>query len=493
MLALAGLLLLGFLEPAAAAPLQDARVPIDSTSYTARDAVKLAPGRIMSQVTSMANPKQRYAVYLPSNYRTDRTWPLLILLDPRGRALIPLEEAQEVAERLGWMVLSSYGSRSDVPVDPNADVVNAMISDAEDLLALDRKRLYLSGFSGTARVNWLFAQRLKGHVAGLIAFGAGFPGDFAPSYRPDGETPSLAFFGGVGNTDFNFDEMRRVDSTLDAANFPHRMAYYGGPHRWGPTEVMTEGVEYMELQAMRTGLRSVDSAWVDASYQKDLARAQAIQDSVPYEAYLRYRSIVADYRGLRETPEAATSVARLKDNGAVKKMGHRLDKISAWQKNYTDRLAAFLGVYRTAPIEPLSKSVSRLELRNLMRQATDSSDPLEMQSAIRALAHVMSYTAFYEPEEYFTRQDPSRALAVLSIAAVVEPEDPYVCYSRARALTLLGRPSEAVTALACITHATWASAERLEQDPHFAPLKDEPGFKALLARLRVRVPADSIM
>ncbi|HWA15508.1 MAG TPA: hypothetical protein VG817_03690 [Gemmatimonadales bacterium] len=492
MLVLLGLLL-GATRAALVPEPQNVPVPIDSTPRTAREAVALAPGRIVSRVTSMANPKQQYAVYLPSGYRTDRTWPLLILMDPRGRALIPLEEAQEVAERLGWMVLSSYGSRSDVAVDPNADAVNAMISDAEDLLALNRQRLYLSGFSGTARVNWIFGYRLKGYVAGLIGFGAGFPGDFQFSYRPEGTRPPLVFFGGVGNTDFNFDEMRRVDSTLDAVNLPHRIAYYDGPHRWGPTAAMVEGIEYMELQAMRFGLRSVDSAWVTANYQTDLARAAAIRDSVPYEALLRYRAIVADYKGLRETPEASAAVDQLKDNPAARKTGSRLARIGAWQKAYTDKLAAFLGEYRTAPIEPLSKSLARLEIRTLMRQAADSSDPLEMQSAQRALAHVMSYTAFYEPEDYFARQDPSRALALLSIAAVVEPTDPYVCYSRAKALTLLARPAEAVTALDCIAEARWASAERLERDPSFAPLKDEPGFKALLARLRVRVPADSIM
>jgi predicted esterase len=491
MLALLGLLL-GAASPAPASQ-QDLQVPIDSARYSAREAVKLAPGRIVSQVTSMANPKQQYAVYLPSNYRTDRTWPLLILMDPRGRALIPLEEAQEVAERLGWMVLSSYGSRSDVAVDPNADAVNAMISDAEDLLALNRQRIYLSGFSGTARVNWIFGYRLKGYVAGLIGFGAGFPGDFILSYRPDGTKPPLAFFGGVGNTDFNFDEMRRVDSTLDAVNLPHRIAYYDGPHRWGPQPAMVEGIEYMELQAMRFGLRAIDTAWVGVNYQKDLARAAAIRDSVPYEAMIRYKAIVEDYKGVRETPEAVLALTQLKDDGAVKKMARQLNKIGAWQKAYTDKLALFLGEYRTAPIEPLSRSLSRLEIKNLMRQAADSSDPLEQQSAERALAHVMSYTAFYEPEDYFARQDPSRALALLSIAAVVEPNDPYVCYSRAKALTMLARPAEAVSALDCIAHATWASAERLERDPSFAPLKDEPGFKALLARLRVRMPADSIM
>lgn len=490
------LLLLGLLAGATLEPAVQQNTPvvaIDSTPYSVREAVRLSAGRIMSQVTSVANPRQRYAIYLPADYRADRTYPLLILMDPRGRALLPLEEAQEVAERLGWMVLSSYGTRSDVAVDPNADALNAMISDAEDFLGLDRRRIYLSGFSGTARVNWIFGYRLKGHVAGLIGFGAGFPGEFILSHRPDGTEPPLVFFGGVGSTDFNFDEMRKMDSTLDEVNLPHRIAYYGGPHAWGPTEVVTEAVEWMELQAMRFGLRSMDSGYVDANYRRDLARAAAARDKDPYAGWVRFQSIVADYKGVHETSEAETAVARLKDDAAVKRTARQLVKIAAFQKAYVEKLALFLGEFRDGPTPPLSKSLSHLEIRNLIRQAADSSDLLEMYSAERALSHVMSYTAFYEPDDYFTRQDPARALAILNIAAAVDPKDPYVCYSKARALTLLGRPGEAVSALDCLSHATWASAERLEKDPHFIPLKDEPGFKALLAKLRVRTPADSIM
>lgn len=493
MIALASLFLLA---SATATPDQSPVPGIDSTTHTAREAVQLARGRIVSQVTSAANPKQRYAVYLPSNYRTDRTWPLLILLDPRGRALLPMEEAWDVADRLGYMVISSYGSRSDVPsaVDPNAEALNAIISDAEDLLALDRHRLYLAGFSGTARLSWMFGYQLRGYVAGVLGFGAGFPGDFELTHRPDSEKPPLVFFGGAGTRDFNFDELRRVDSTLNDVNLPHRIAWYEGPHRWAPTEIMVEGLEWMELQAMRFGLRSVDSAYVMANYQRDLKRAEFDRPAEPYRAYLRYRSIVADYKGLRETAEAAAAVNEMKGMAVIRQTTRQLARIGAWQKAYTDRLGEFLGDFRKAdPNAPLHKALDRLQIADLMKRAADSTDLLEALSAQRALSHVMIYTSFYEPDDYMRANDPARALAILGIAAAVRPNDPGICYSRAKALTLLKRPAEAIDALDCITRATWASAERLETDPELAALRSEPGFKALLARLRMRAPADSVM
>ena len=73
----------------------------------------LPPGRIVTRLTSVSDLSEQYAVYLPSRYRTDRSWPVLVLLDPRGRALLPMERVREVAERLGYIVLSSWNSRSD--------------------------------------------------------------------------------------------------------------------------------------------------------------------------------------------------------------------------------------------------------------------------------------------------------------------------------------------------------------------------------------------
>ena len=100
---------------AEAAPLPSATIP------------RYPRGEVVERVESRSDRQQHYAVYLPSRYSPARRWPLLLLMDPRGQALIPLALVQESAERLGYIVLSSYNSRSDEPVDPNRDALNAML------------------------------------------------------------------------------------------------------------------------------------------------------------------------------------------------------------------------------------------------------------------------------------------------------------------------------------------------------------------------------
>jgi hypothetical protein len=81
---------------------------------------------------------QRYALYLPSRYRPDTRWPVLILMDPRGRALVPLRRVVEPAERHGYVVLSSHNTLSDGPPEPNFRAMTAMLTDLVERYAVDR-------------------------------------------------------------------------------------------------------------------------------------------------------------------------------------------------------------------------------------------------------------------------------------------------------------------------------------------------------------------
>ena len=84
-------------------------------------------GRVVRRMVSRADTSQRYALYLPSAITRDRRWPVLFLLDPRGRALVPMQRFRAAAERLGYIVISSYNTLSDGPAQPNYAAMTAMI------------------------------------------------------------------------------------------------------------------------------------------------------------------------------------------------------------------------------------------------------------------------------------------------------------------------------------------------------------------------------
>jgi predicted esterase len=159
-------------------------------------AAALAPGEVTEKISCRDKPGQSYALSLPSAYTPEKLWPVLYMLDARGRALLPIERFRAAAEEFGWILVSSYNSRSDTKEDPNLPALQAMWNDTHERLALDPRRAYATGFSGGARAAVamaLFAPKL---FAGVIGCGAGFADESAPAK----DVPFL-YFGTVGDRD----------------------------------------------------------------------------------------------------------------------------------------------------------------------------------------------------------------------------------------------------------------------------------------------------
>lgn len=105
---------------------------------------QLVSGRVVERLTSVSDSAQTFALYLPPAYDTGWFWPALLVMVPRGRGMLGLERFQEAAGWLGWIVLSSYDTLSDGPLQPNVDAVNAMLASAQARLAVDPSRVHVN-------------------------------------------------------------------------------------------------------------------------------------------------------------------------------------------------------------------------------------------------------------------------------------------------------------------------------------------------------------
>src|SRR5262249_1206939 len=102
-------------------------------------------GLFFARIAARSDSAQTYAMVLPADYSPPRKSPLLLVLDPRGRALVPLAKFGPPAARAGFVTMSSYNSESDGPIQPNIDAINAMLADAGRALSIDQTRVYLAG------------------------------------------------------------------------------------------------------------------------------------------------------------------------------------------------------------------------------------------------------------------------------------------------------------------------------------------------------------
>ena len=460
-----------------------APAPEAAASAQAPDAaaVPLQPGQTVERIACGTDPSQTYALYLPTAYTTQKTWPVLIVMDPRGRAQVAMDLFRDPAEKLGWVVASSWDTMSDGDWEINEKALRAMLPDVQRRIALDPKRLYLAGFSGTARVAWSFGYRIRG-VAGLIGIGGALPFPFAE--LKDGP---FAFFGATGTTDFNYEEMRTLDRALDKTNIPHRTTWFEGGHQWCPPDVCAEAMSWLELMAMKRGLKIADPAWLDAEFNARIARAKEKETAgAAYEAWALYEGIRTDFEGTPATAnvkQAGERAAALGGSEQVKDAVKKAEHYGRAQATYERTLGDFLAAYKKGAPPPLSRSMSQLQIRPLMKRAAGTDDPADALAAQRLLELVFSSTAFYEPRDYMTAGDPARALAMLQVADVIKPKSPQVCWGIAKAQTRLGRIDEALDALECVIDSGAADPARIESEESLAPLRANPRYKTLLDRL----------
>jgi hypothetical protein len=285
------------------------RTPVLLASALLHASVVLAQdlprGQVVDEVKCAGDPTQSYALYLPSNYSADRSWSLLIAFHPaaRGRAMVDTYRA--AAETYGYIVAGSNNSRNGSWA-VSAASLHAMSADLGQRFSIDANRLYMTGMSGGARVALQVALDSK-IVAGVIASSAGYPDS-----KPRKSVPFVVF-GTAGTEDFNYLELRMLDRGLTT---PHRLAIFEGGHTLPPEPVALGAIEWLELQAMKSGRKSRDEALIDRLFDK---RQRAIAAaSGPAEIVHLLKDLVDDFGGLRDVSAATARAADFSKQKDVK-------------------------------------------------------------------------------------------------------------------------------------------------------------------------------
>lgn len=332
---------------------------------------------LMSATLVAQAPQASYALFVPSQYRADRAWPLLLAFHPgaRGQAFVDLY--REAAEDYGYLVAASNVSRNG-PWAPSLQAATEMTQDVGTRYSIDPTRVYTTGFSGGARVAMQLALQ-SAQVAGVIASGAGFP---------DAKVRSKVGFdvvATVGLDDFNYAELRALDRGMSS---PHRVFYFDGGHTLPPSSVARHALEWLELRAMVRGLRPRDEATIERWWQARLAVAEARQG--PEAIATGLAELAEDFAPLRDTRVTAARAKQMLQSSEVRRaLARERDRESAETRQLMEivMLEAGLGTDET-------RTRSLLELRRVLtdlhRRATAVAESPERRSARRVLLAITS-------------------------------------------------------------------------------------------------------
>ena len=430
-------------------------------------------GALSERIACREDPKQGYAVYLPSAYVATRTWPVVYFLDARGRARLPLERFRAAADELGWVLVSSFNSRSDTQDDPNTPALRAMWKDTHERLAIDDRRVYLSGFSGGARASVGLAIQAPTAIAGVIGCGAELADDDAPI-----RSVSFPYFGTVGDRDFNYYEMRALERRLADAKAAFRIGYFEGGHDWPPAGLAREALVFLEVRGTRAGVWPKDEPRAGKLFREDAERARSLEASGRLDAALvRWSDAARDFDGLTDVSEARSQAARLEKSDEARRQDREARKRDDRDRATLRRMSEKISQAFAAPELP-GASILAAELGvPALRQRAGSADAAERMSAQRILANLRVQTSFYLPERFLERKDLPRARLALGVAGAIDPDDPNIDYDLACASARSGDAALALKDLDRALGKGFHNFDLLETDQDFARIRDDPRFR----------------
>jgi len=428
---------------------------------------KLEAGKLIERVVTAANPEQSYALYLPSNYSPDRSWPVVFAFDPGAQGKIPVDQMKDAAERYGYIVLGSNNSRNG-PWKPESEAADAMLQDAQKRFAVDLKRIYFAGFSGGARVASQLAQLCK-CAAGVLLSGAGF----SQHSQPLRET-SFPVFSAVGLLDFNYSEVIPLQDKLEKAGYPHWLCAFNGQHQWAPPEVMDEALAWFRIQAMRNNREPPDEAFVTAKLKEMVSIAEKQDASgVSLSAWRLYKQIASAYEGVADVARFKVKAEELARTKAVQDALKRERNDFADQESLSSQILGTLQTKenierpRSEGGANATQQVHELRLRSETEKETDKAIVLK-----RALAGVF-VGAIEAGNDVLDKKDYRNASRYFSIAAEGRPDAEWPLRQLAIAQALDKDRKASMETLKRVK----AKANNAEEFMHW--LQTEPAFQEL--------------
>ena len=312
-----------------------------------------------------------YALYLPRGYRPDRAWPLLLGFHYSGDGVAIVERYRAAAERYGYIVAASNDSRNGSWA-ASTKLAQAMTDDVMARVSFDRTRIYLTGLSGGSRLALQIASENKA-IAGVIASSAGYL-DLQPR-------ASLRFpvFATVGRLDFNYTEMRRM---ADALKSPHRLAVFEGGHVLPPDDVAMQAIEWLELQAMASGLRPRDEGLIDGLWTQATAAIHAAGETALSVRLIQ--ETIQDFRLFRNAAPLEATLATLEKIKSVKSAMDTQRRIDRAEADLLDAIV----MYEVGLADPVSRDDNLAALRSIvsdLRRRGAGAPSIDRDMALRVL------------------------------------------------------------------------------------------------------------
>ncbi|WP_076456062.1 alpha/beta hydrolase [Zobellia uliginosa] len=271
--------------------------------------IKLKKGVVIDSIAVNDTIAETFALYLPKSFELSKPWPVIFVFDMNGRGRQALAMFSEAAEEQGYVLAASNNISDTLSISKNIVTASRMFSTVNAMLPIHKDRVYTGGFDVGGRFSSLVPTFVKG-VDGVVACGASIANvEVLTSRNP------FHFIGIVGDEDFRYPQMLKVEKILNRLKFPNQLLVFDGGHEWPDGKELSAALKMLTLVAMAKGNVEKDQAFIDENYVSDFVKVNRLytanrplladnlleEMTELYQPYLALDSIKASRKILRKS------------------------------------------------------------------------------------------------------------------------------------------------------------------------------------------------
>jgi poly(3-hydroxybutyrate) depolymerase len=416
-------------------------------------------------IKCIADTTVSYALFLPPSYSKDKPSPLLILFDSHGDGLLPVNLFSAEAAKSGFIIAGSNNSKNGMPMEQTTAFYRTMLADLSSRLNLNKKAVYLCGFSGGSRVAGA-AAITEGGVAGVVGCGAGLPNI---NQKP---VSAFSYLAVVGNQDFNFTEMQQLDESLDQAGYQHHLLVFDGIHQWPPKETIPDIFTWLRFDAMRQQAIPDNRAEINSFIEKNDKMAVDFEKAAkPAQQQEIYSKMMHYLQGLTDVAPLQAEINRL---GSEK-------EVIAFHEKQKQLLQTEQELQRKYAPEIQQKEVAwwTAEAKNLHSLSEKTENP-EMSAVYKRVLGYLSLNSYMYSTGALKQGDLVAASKYIEIYRLVDPTNSEHRYLAAEVAALSHQPDDMFNDLKQAFDLGFKDLNRLKSDPVFKPYHQDERFVKLI-------------
>lgn len=446
-----------------------------SFSLKAQNQTPIAAGQVYDSIACKKHPGHTYALFLPPDYDSLSSYPVIFIFEPGARGLLPIDSFRYAAATYGYILASSHKLRNG-PWEDILGAANEMMEDVQLRFPIDSNRIYTSGFSGGSRAA-LAVAALNDDIAGVIGCGAALPPP--TKFRPK-TGDQFVYIGLVGDRDMNYLEMHELENNLLELGIPTCLRIFPAGHTWPPPSVIHGAVGWLELQAMKKGNLPMDQPWLDTQFEQMASRARELQKAEDWiEANRYYQYLKRDFPQHLRLAALQEEGEQLLDAKGYKKAQKLWDKNKVHEETEKEMfLKAFDKIVFSQHMPDSVRSWWKQEI-NQLKTASKSKKQDKSLMAFRLL-NILHATCIEWGQGRMAMNQYATAARFYDIWGLIQAQSKFPFYLQARAYALDRNTIAAYKALGKAIKLGFSRPDSIRADPAFSKMLEEDRFQALL-------------